>query len=172
MPCAVLPLALAGGRCIALPCCSSPCQWALPGQRAPPEQLCSIEAPTESEQEQAHLHALKTQSTHTSGRSIFKMNSLWPCSYGSIKTKLFLDSLPQGQGAAFMVTEVQSLSCLLLFSLDSSRFPSPSVTCPRSLFGWFFLWTMQPGVTINHGVFHTPFPCSLSRATCWEPYLY
>lgn len=135
MPCAVLPLALAGGRCIALPCCSSPCRWALLGQHAPPELLRSIEAPTESEQEQAHLHALKTQSTHTSGRSIFKMNSLWPCSYGSIKTKLFLDSLPQGgQGAAFMVTQVQSLSCLL-FSLYSSCFPSPSVTCPRILFG-------------------------------------
>lgn len=88
-----------------------------PGQGLPPKS-------PESKQEWALLHALKTRSTHR-----VWLNSLWLFSHEGIRTKLLLDSLPQGQSAAFMVTVEQSLSCYLLFSLNSSCFPSPSVTC-------------------------------------------
>lgn len=90
---------------IALPHCPRPCWPTGPGQDVP------LKSP-EIEQERALLHALKTRSTHR-----VQVNSLWPFSYEGIRTKLLLDSLPQGQSPAFIVTEEQSFSCFLLFSL-------------------------------------------------------
>lgn len=117
MPCAVLPLPWLMGTHSPAP--HPAAQLALPGQGVPPK-------PPESEQERAFPCALKTSSTHAAS-----LNSLWLCSHEGIRTKLLLDSPPQGQSAAFMVTEEQSITFLLpslfpgflLLSLPFSTMP-------------------------------------------------
>lgn len=76
--------------------------------------------------EQALPRGLETSSLHGEW-----LNSLWLCSHEGIRTKLLLDSPPQGQSAAFMVTDKQSITFLLptlfpgflLLSLTFSTMP-------------------------------------------------
>lgn len=106
--------------------------------RAPPllNPLPSTEAPTKSKWEQNHLHALERkkkrektnkQTNQTKQPVQVGLNSLWCFGCGGIKTKLLLDSLAQGQGAACTATELhgfpagRSFPCCLLLSLPSTN---------------------------------------------------
>lgn len=112
MRCAVPSHALAGARPQPCPAAPVPADGLLqgggllPSSTATPCLAFHQSPPPDSKLEQAHLHASEPNRPIQAG-----FNSLWPFGYGGIKTELFLDSLPRGLGAAFAVTEVQSLSC-------------------------------------------------------------